>query len=76
MTTVSGMKQIKYTNTVTGPDGKFRTDGTVIFFANLDGHETTLEVPFKNAPSENDAYNQALKTLHTTASAFGQIPTR
>jgi hypothetical protein len=73
---VSGMKEIKYTRTVAGPDGKLRTDGTVIFFAKLDDRETTLEVPFKNAQSENDAYNEALKVLHATAVAFGQIQPR
>jgi hypothetical protein len=78
MATVSGMKDIKNTTVTKGPDGRWLTSGTVIFFVKLDGQQdaTTIEVPFKNAPSEDDAHNQALKVLLATASAFGQIPPR
>ena len=77
MATVSGMKQINYT-TPRPEGGKYLVSGSVVFSTKLDGHkdEVTLTVPFKDAESDKDAHNQALKVLHAIAAAFTQIQPR
>jgi hypothetical protein len=73
---VSGMKEMKFTKTVAGADGKLRTDGAVIFSTKRGEQETSLEVPFNGVQNADEAYNQALQTLHEIASAFGGIRPR